>query len=118
MRFTKIAYSRTFPLEQFGNHKPFVEIELSENESPLFALNEAKKLVDEFHQQIVSELEARNTVQVTKPQVNKLTVFDEIAKCNTLEELKGWELFANSSKSEDVKLAYSNKLKQLTNEPK
>lgn len=118
MRFLKVGYSRTFPLEQFGNHKPFVEVEIEIGDNPMEVLESCKTFIEQFHKQTIAELEARNTVQVTKPQVNKLTVFDEIAKCNTLEELKGWELFANSSKNEDVKLSYSNKLKQLTNEPK
>lgn len=113
MRFTKVGYSRTFPLEQFGNEKPFVEIELEKGESPMDALNECKKLVHEFHQQTLAELKSKQEVQVSKP-ATKVTVFDEIANCKTIEELKGWELFANSSKNEDVKLAYSNKLKQLS----
>lgn len=118
MRFLKVGYSRTFPLEQFGNHKPFVEVEIEIGDNPMEVLESCKTFIEQFHKKTIAELEAKNTVQVTKLQVNKLTVFDEIANCKTLDELKGWELFANSSKSEDVKLAYSNKLKQLTNEPK
>lgn len=115
MKFLKVGYSRTFPLEQFGNEKPFVEIEIGEGESPMDALNEAKKLVHEFHQQTLAEMEARATVQIqSSKHVTKVTVFDEIANCKTVEELKGWELFAKSSKNIDVRLAYENKLKQLT----
>ena len=119
MRFLKVGYSRTFPLEQFGNHKPFVEVEIEIGDNPMEVLESCKTFIEQFHKKTIAELEAKSTVQIqTSKPVTKVTVFDEIANCKTIDELKGWELFANSSKSEDVKLAYSNKLKQFTNEPK
>lgn len=117
MKFLKVGYSRTFPLEQFGNHKPFVEVEIEIGDNPMEVLKSCKTFIEQFHQQTLSEIEAKSTVQVSKP-VTKVTVFDEIANCKTLDELKGWELFANSSKNVDVKLAYQNRLKQFENESK
>lgn len=117
MKYLKVGYSRTFPLEQFGNEKPFIEIEVEEGENPLEVFAKAKEIVHQFHEQTLAEMKAKSEIQVSKP-VTKITVFDEMANCQTVDELKGWELFANSSKNIDVKLAYQNKLKQLTNESK
>ena len=115
MKFLKVGYARTFPLEQFGNHKPFVEVEIEIGDNPMEVLKSCKTFIEQFHQETIAEMEAKATVQIQKSKpVTKVTVFDEIANCKTLDELKGWELFSNSSKNEDVKLAYQKKLKELS----
>ena len=118
MKFLKVGYSRTFPLEQFGNEKPFVEIEIGEGESPMDALNEAKKLVHEFHQQTLAEMEAKATVQVTKPLDSNMAAIEKMNSCKTMDELSEWKLFAENSKMPIVKSTYQNKFKQLLNESK
>lgn len=115
MKFLKVGYSRTFPLEQFGNHKPFVEVEVEIGDNPMEVLKSCQTFIQQFHEQALAEMEASKTTQIqTSKPVTKVTVFDEIANCKTIDELKGWELFAKSSKNVDVKLAYENKLKQLS----
>lgn len=133
MHIEKITYSGVMPIASYGvNDRMDVSVVIKEGEDSKQAAHFADQFITEFFKEKYPTLKRpsgtfeRETTgtyshspdapQIT--QVSKLTVFDEIAKCNTLEELKGWELFANSSKSEDVKLAYLNKLKQLTNEPK
>ena len=116
MKYLKVGYSRTFPLEQFGNEKPFIEIEVEEGENPLEVFAKAKELVHQFHEQTLAEMKAKSEVQVGKVQVNKLTVFEEIDKCTSIKELKQWELFAFTTKTPNVEEYYKNKLKQLTNE--
>ena len=118
MRFTKVGYSRTFPLEQFGNEKPFVEIELEEGESPMYALNECKKLVHEFHQQTLAELEAKSTLQVRKTVDDDTDAIKQMNDCNDLKTLIQWNVFVSNSKNPLVKSAYQNKFKSLANEPK
>lgn len=113
MKFLKVGYSRTFPLEQFGNEKPFVEVEVGEGESPMDALASAKKLVYEFHEQTLAELKAKHETQVTKTPTSKLTVVDEINKCTSIEELHQWRLFSETSKDPLIRAAYRKKLTEL-----
>jgi hypothetical protein len=118
MKYLKVGYSRTFPLEQFGNEKPFIEIEVEEGENPLEVFAKAKELVHQFHEQTLAEMKAKSEMQVDKKETQNQTAFQWIQNCKTLDELKQWELFAASTKNPKIKESYQEKLKQLTNEPK
>ena len=114
MKYLKVGYSRTFPLEQFGNEKPFIEIEVEDGENPLEVFAKAKELVHQFHEQTLAEMKAKSEVQVSKPQPNKLTAIDEINNCETMDKLEEWTLFARASKDPKVMEAYQTKIKQLS----
>lgn len=116
MKFTKIAYSRTFPMEQYANEKPFVEIELQEGESPLHALQEAKRFVEEFHELNIKEREAKNVKDISEelPKSHK-GIIEQILSCKTMPELREWEIYVNSKNGQPLKGIYEQREKQIKN---
>ena len=100
-------------MEQYANEKPFVEMELQEGEDALFALQEAKRLVEEFHALNVRQEEEKRVIKVDKPISSSMEY--NISICKTIEQLKEWEIMANSKGREALKAAYEEKLKELQN---
>lgn len=49
MAITSITYSKTFPTAPFSNEKIGVEMSVDEGQDAKFILDEARKLVHEFH---------------------------------------------------------------------
>lgn len=116
MKFTKVTYSKLYPLQQFSNEKIGVELEIQEGESPLAALEEAKKLVEEFYQQNI-KLEEQKQVTNIKEELPKSQkgVIEQILGCKTEKELSEWEIYVNSKNGEPLKGIYEQRKMQLKN---
>lgn len=109
MKFTKVSYSKTYPLQQFSNEKPFVEIELQDGENPLEALKEAKKLLDEFHNLNISQEDEKQVTLIPKEKNNKETIKQRIDECRNRQELEEWNYFVSTKGNEDLKMYYDIK---------
>ncbi len=122
MPITSISYNRTYAIGPFLNEKIGVEISLDENQCPLEALAEAKKITDQFHLDANPNMADQNTApiineplperQVEKPDepFKPLNIQDQISTCQSsivLKALKGL------CKTESDKLLYENKLEEL-----
>jgi len=119
MHIQTVNYTRTFNLGNYSSEKIGVEIAINEGENAKQALEEAKKLVEEFHEENVTKLKElgfypyeEEPVEVIKTQ-SKQTLAEKtksfIDLCKNEEELKAWELMAKSNT--ELKEYYNEKLK-------
>jgi len=126
MSITSVTYSRKYPTGPFLNETIGVEITLEENQDPLEALAEAKKLTDAFHVEANPHLYNGVDAVGSKPFLEAVTLIDErellpvhdinqereavsIENATTLEELA-------TVKPKDKKLmtAYVKRLQELS----
>lgn len=114
MKFTKVTYSKLFPLQQFSNERIEVEIQIDDHESEMAALELAKKTVLRFHEQSVKQDEERQVVKIEKTSVNGSAI-DEIVSCKTIKELKEWEVYVNGKGKQGLKKIYEEHLQKLQN---
>jgi len=119
MKFTKVTYSRLFPLQQFSNERIEVEIQVEEGESEVAALELAKKTVMQFHEQSVKEEEEKQVVDISQKgssiQVNIENAKKSIDKETTLEGLNGWNLFVKGKGNEQLAAYLEQRKKQFKN---
>ena len=118
MKFTKVTYSRLFPLQQFSNERIEVEIQIDDHESEMAALELAKKTVLRFHEQSVKQDEERQVIDVKSESfsVPDLTRFMEsVDKETTIEGLNSWDLFVSWKGKKAFKEYLEKRKKQLQN---
>ncbi len=97
MPITSISYNRTYAIGPFLNEKIGVEISLDENQCPLEALAEAKKITDQFHLDANPNMADQNTapiineplpeIQVEKPIEQILSIEDDIRSFTNYDKL-------------------------------
>ena len=125
MHIKTVNYTKTFNLGNYSSEKIGVEFSLNEGESANKALDHARELVEEYHNQSISRqkklaeylgvnyenllIEEIIPTQSKKTLVEKTKEF--IYLCKTKEELKAWELMSKSNP--ELLEHYNNKLKTL-----
>jgi hypothetical protein len=120
MKFTKVTYSRLFPLQQFSNERIEVEIQLDDHESEVAAFELAKKTVMQFHEQSVKEEEEKQVVDISGGVKTTKGSFTEsikrdIDKQTTLEGLNTFNLLVNNTKNQELISYLEERKKQFKN---
>jgi hypothetical protein len=117
MKFTKVTYSRLFPLQQFSNERIEVEIQLDDHESEVAAFELAKKTVMQFHEQSVEEEEEKRVVDIKSEK--SISAYESIVKKidaeTTIEGLNSWDIFVSAKGKENLKSYLEERKKQFKN---
>lgn len=123
MHIQTINYTRTFNLGNYSSEKIGVEFSLNPGESANKALDNARELVEEYHKKSLKQIEEAGfyfeqdepIVEKIIPTQSKKTLTEKtkdfIDSCNTVEELKAWELM--SKNNPELQEHYNNKLNNL-----
>lgn len=123
MHIQTINYTRTFNLGNYSSEKIGVEFALNPGESADKALDNARQLVEEYHKKSLKQIEEAGyyfeqdepIVEKVIPTQSKKTLTERtkefIDSCNTVEELKAWELM--SKNNPELQEHYNNKLNNL-----
>ena len=121
MHIQTIIYQRTFNLGNYSSEKIGVEFAINQGESANKALDIARELVEDYHKQNVAKLKDLgyfNNEQITEeviPSQSKKSLAEKtkefIDACNTIEELRAWELMAKSNS--EILEHYNKKLKTI-----
>jgi uncharacterized protein YbaP (TraB family) len=123
MHIQTINYTRTFNLGNYSSEKIGVEFALNPGESANKALDNARELVEEYHKKSLKQIEEAGfyfeqdepIVEKIIPTQSKKTLTEKtkdfIDSCNTVEELKAWELM--SKNNPELQEHYNNKLNNL-----
>ena len=123
MHIQTINYTRTFNLGNYSSEKIGVEFALNPGESADKALDNARQLVEEYHKKSLKQIEEAGyyfeqdepiTEKVIPTQYKKTLTErtkEFIDSCNTVEELKAWELM--SKNNPELQEHYNNKLNNL-----
>ena len=123
MHIQTINYTRTFNLGNYSSEKIGVEFSLNPGESANKALDNARELVEEYHKKSLKQIEEAGfyfeqdepIVEKIIPTQSKKTLTEKtkdfIDSCNTVEELKAWELM--SKNNPELQEHYNNKLNTL-----
>jgi hypothetical protein len=130
MHIEKVSYQKTFNLGNYSSERIGVEFVLHQGESADKALETARQLVHEYYEKyqvkvnpdyayLLNGTDSEPSVYVDKEEkTTPKTVVDNaksfIDSCNSIEELKAWELMSNTNP--DLKKYYNKKLKTLTND--
>jgi hypothetical protein len=115
MKITTVSYTKTFNLGNYCSERIGAEIEISEGDNVEHGLDEAKKIVEEFHRKnnpISTSKE--NPIEIVKidEAVEEQQILGWIEKCTNKERLLTYKYIAR--KYESTKLAYLTKEKELT----
>jgi len=121
MKFTKVTYSKLFPLQQFSNERIEVEIQIDDHESEMAALELAKKTVLRFHEQSVKQEEEKQVVDISGGIKTTRGSFIEsirkdIDKETTLEGLKTFGVLVYNTKNQELISYLEQRKKQFRNE--
>lgn len=123
MHIQTINYTRTFNLGNYSSEKIGVEFALNPGESADKALDNARQLVEEYHKKSLKQIEEAGYYfeqdepieEKIIPTQSKKTLTERtkefIDSCNTVEELKAWELM--SKNNPELQEHYNNKLNNL-----
>lgn len=125
MHIQTVSYTRTFNLGNYSSEKIGVEFSLNPGDSANKALDHARELVEQYHDENVKRLREvseylgvnyDNTIyEEVIPTQSKKTLVEKtkdfIDACKTKEELKAWELM--SKNNPELLEHYNNKLKTL-----
>jgi uncharacterized protein YbaP (TraB family) len=123
MHIQTINYTRTFNLGNYSSEKIGVEFALNPGESADKALDNARQLVEEYHKKSLKQIEEAGLyfeqdepiIEKIIPTQSKKTLTERtkefIDSCNTVEELKAWELM--SKNNPELQEHYNNKLNNL-----
>jgi len=120
MKYIKAGYNRKFPMEQFGNENPYVEIEIEDGDDPLAVLQEAKNLLYKFHEQSVKQDEEKQVVDISggiKTTRGSFTqsIKKDIDKETTLEGLNTFDVLVNGTKNPELISYLEQRKKQFKN---
>lgn len=109
MHIQVINYQKTFNLGNYSSEKIGVEIALNKGDDAKLALQEAQKLVEEYHQENLEKMQFQieeriawqeePTIKKEKKEVKSLSerTKEFIDTCNTVKELKAWELMCKNN---------------------
>jgi len=107
MQIILVTYTKTFNLGNYSSEKIGVEVAINEGESAKEALDTAKQLVEEYHQQttpdnsiLISDI--RNHIMTTQlpeiqvqkkqPEVRDQSLEEQIRSCTDITVLKAYQL--------------------------
>jgi len=120
MRISKVYYQKNFRTGDFLYENIGVGIEINDQEDPKEALDEAKKLCQEYHNEhIQQELEHQSqqpeptilpSIQVEK-DYKDMSFEEQIESCDDLKVLESYKLLAN--RTEHLQTVYDRKHWQL-----
>lgn len=118
---TKVTYRRTYNLGSFQSEAIGVEMDLNENEDPINAFREMNKITDAYHAETLTQLDLYRGTQIRDieeqdVQIEKIpdtikSTMEEIDKCLTMDELKGFWLVCKGNLS--LSTYYKIREKQL-----
>jgi hypothetical protein len=124
MHIQTIVYQRTFNLGNYSSEKIGVEFAINQGESANKALDIARELVEQYHAENVKKLKEVSEFFVVPydeftekiiPTQSKKSLAEKtkefIDACNTIEELRAWELMAKSNS--EILEHYNKKLKTI-----
>jgi|694.fasta_scaffold120889_5 hypothetical protein len=123
MHIQTINYTRTFNLGNYSSEKIGVEFALNPGESANKALDNARELVEEYHKKSLKQIEEAGfyfeqdepIIEKIIPTQSKKTLTEKtkdfIDSCNTIEDLKAWELM--SKNNPELQEHYNKKLNNL-----
>jgi hypothetical protein len=107
MHIQVINYQKTFNLGNYSSEKIGVEIALNQGDDAKLALQEAQKLVEEYHQENLEKIQFQSVEEIiwnepvkkekkeTKSLAQRTKEF--IDSCKTIKELKAWELMCKNN---------------------
>lgn len=107
MHIQVINYQKTFNLGNYSSEKIGVEIALNQGDDAKLALQEAQKLVEEYHQENLEKIQFQSVEEIiwnepvkkekkeTKSVSQRTKEF--IDSCKTIKELKAWELMCKNN---------------------
>jgi hypothetical protein len=117
-----VSYQKLFPLGMYCNERIGVEVELGDNQDPMKALEEAKRLTEEFHKQSNPEIynnvdeETPVLAMIKKEEKKNLSTQDrlivDISTCTELKVLESYKLL--SKKYPEIQDAYDKKYAELS----
>ena len=124
MHIQTIVYQRTFNLGNYSSEKIGVEFAINQGESANKALDIARELVEQYHAENVKRLKDlseflgvndEGIYEEVIPTQSKKSLAEKakefIDACNTIEELRAWELMAKSNS--EILEHYNKKLKTI-----
>lgn len=129
MTIEKINYQKTFNLGNYSSERIGVDINLTKGDDPIKALDEAKKLVEQYHKENNPVLYGEYSNPVVHPATltsqpievkqneprNRLgQIIDDINSCSDVKILESYKLIAKNNPV--LQVAYDQKLKQLQGE--
>jgi len=120
MQINQVSYQKTFNLGNYSSERIGVEIVLNEGEDAKEALNTAKALVEEYHQQssLMYSLPSNDIVRHPFPEiqvekeVREQTLEEQIRSCTDLKVLKAYQLLVK--KDPILQEAYNQTMSKLT----
>jgi hypothetical protein len=107
MHIQVINYQKTFNLGNYSSEKIGVEIALNQGDDAKLALQEAQKLVEEYHQENLEKIQFQSVEEIiwnepvkkekkeTKSVTQRTKEFIDSSK--TIKELKAWELMCKNN---------------------
>jgi hypothetical protein len=107
MHIQVINYQKTFNLGNYSSEKIGVEIALNQGDDAKLALQEAQKLVEEYHQENLEKIQFQSVEEIiwnepvkkekkeTKSVTQRTKEFIDSSK--TVKELKAWELMCKNN---------------------
>lgn len=131
MPIITVNYQKTYNLGNYSSERIGIEISINEGQNPKEALQEAKKLADEFHLDNNKGLYVENMITgvastgiaspiiqqtATKKQENTkpLTLIEQINTCTEVKVLESYKLIVRNNP--DANEAYRKKLVELSNQ--
>ena len=125
MQITMVNYTKTFNLGNYSSEKIGVEIAINEGEDAKEALNTAKQLVEEYHQQTtpnntismqsLMDFYSPNPtpeIQIEKqPELREQTLEEQIRSCTDITVLKAYQLLVK--KDPILQKAYNDTLSTI-----
>jgi hypothetical protein len=121
MQIERVTYQKVFPLGMYINEKIGVDYLLNEGDDPKAALEAAKKLCQEFHEETnkglyiapAAEWDNLPEVQRTKP-VSKIEAMKaDISTCTDQKVLESYKLIVKNNP--DLQETYDLTLKKIQN---
>jgi len=107
MNISLVTYTKTFNLGNYSSERIGVEVEVGIGESAKEALDTAKQLVEEYHQQttpdnsiLISDIRnhimttqlPETQVQKKQPEVREQSLEEQIRSCTDLKVLSAYQL--------------------------
>ncbi len=122
MKIERVTYQKVFPLGMYINEKIGVDYLLNEGDDPKAALEAAKKLCQEFHEENnkglyiapAQEWDNLPEVQGKRQPINKIEAMKaDIATCTEIKVLESYNLIVK--KNPELQETYDLTLKKIEN---
>ena len=115
MEIKMVSYQEIFNLGNYCSQRIGVEVSVNPGEDAKQALEVARNLVHEYHQQTAPEEIQRGTVvRDLEPSLEEMPLIDQIRSCKELKVLESYKLIVRND--EELNNAYRTKLIELSNQ--